>query len=236
MPISLDALGPDGGPIYAETNFSNFIVEPFNASSALIFIAISIYWLWKIRNEKMQFGFIFFSMSLMLIGGIGGTIYHAFRISKYYLLMDWLPITIITIFCSIYFLNKIFHKLFLSIIVVLFSLFIQYLIWDYAGKHDHHHSITLNYLLLGISILLPLVIYAYLQNWRNFKLVVYSLICFGLALFFRLVDAYEIFPFGTHFLWHTGGAAATWFMVDFMYLENDKFIKELNQIKWDIDL
>ncbi len=236
MSIPLDALGPDGGPIYAETNFSNFIVEPLNAASALIFIAISSYWLWKIRYEKLQFGFIFSAMSLMLIGGIGGTIYHAFRVSKYYLLMDWLPITIITILCSIYFLNKIFHKLFLSIIVVLVSLLIQYFIWDYAGKHDHHLSITLNYLLLGFSILLPLGIYLYLQNWRNYKIVLYSLISFGLALTFRLIDAFEIFPFGTHFLWHTGGAIATWLMVDYMYLENDKFIKEVNQIKWDIEI
>jgi hemolysin III len=118
MSISHDALGPDGGPIYAETNFSNFIVEPMNALSAIVFILISAYWLWKIRKEAVQFGFIFFSMSLMFIGGIGGTIYHAFRISKYYLLMDWLPITIIIIFSSVYFLNKIFHKLVLSIIVV----------------------------------------------------------------------------------------------------------------------
>jgi hemolysin III len=236
MSIPLDALGPDGGPIYAETNFSNFIVEPLNASSALVFVAISSYWLWKIRTEKLQFGFIFFAMSLMLIGGIGGTIYHAFRVSKYYLLMDWLPITIITIFCSVYFLNKIFHKLLLSIIVVTVSLLIQYLIWDYAGKHDHHLSITLNYLLLGFSILLPLAIYLYLQNWRNYKIVLYSLISFGLALAFRLIDAFEIFPFGTHFLWHTGGAIATWLMVDFMYLENDKFIKEVNQIKWEIEI
>jgi hemolysin III len=234
MSISHDALGPDGGPIYAETNFSNFIVEPMNALSAIVFIVISAYWLWKIRKEAVQFGFIFFSMSLMFIGGIGGTIYHAFRISKYYLLMDWLPITIIIIFSSVYFLNKIFHKLVLSIIVVTLSLLAQYFIWNFAGKHDHHLSITLNYLLLGISILLPLLFYLYLQKWRNLKLVLFSLISFCLALFFRLIDVYDILPFGTHFLWHTGGAFATWFIVKYIYLENDKFIKEVNQIKWDI--
>jgi hemolysin III len=236
MSISHNALGPDGGPIYAETNFSNIIVEPMNALSAIVFIIISTYWLWKIRNEALQFGFIFFSMSLMLIGGIGGTIYHAFRVSKYYLLMDWLPITIIIIFCSVYFLNKIFHKLFLSILVVSISLLIQYYIWDYAGKHDHHLSITLNYLLLGISILLPILIYLFLQNWRNVKLVMLSLLFFSLALFFRLIDAYEILPFGTHFLWHTGGALAAWFIVKYIYLENDKYVKKVNQIKWDIEI
>lgn len=224
MAASFNLLGPDGGPIYSETNFNNLVVEPFNAGSAVLFVGISLYWISKIGNNRMQFGFVFFASCLMLIGGIGGSLYHGFRWSKWFLLMDWLPITILCVLASVYFLNKLFHKLSYAILSMAIALIIQWLIWEFAGKHDNHHDITLNYALLAVSILLPLVYYLKTNNFRNSKWVIYALVSFVLALLFRLLDAYEFIPFGTHFLWHIGGAMASHSMLQFMYLENDIFI------------
>ncbi|GAB1448513.1 hypothetical protein MASR2M44_15260 [Bacteroidota bacterium] len=228
MAIPFDLLGPDGGPIYSETNFSNFVVEPFNAGSAVLFMGISLYWIWKLWPSKLQFGFVFFASCLMLIGGLGGSLYHGFRWSKWFLLMDWLPITVLCILASVYFLNKLFHQLYYALFAMGTALLIQWLIWEYAGKHDGHHHTTLNYALLAISILLPVIYYLRKNHFRNGKWVAYALISFLLALCFRLIDAYEFLPFGTHFLWHIGGAIASHSMLQFMYLENDLFVSTQN--------
>ena len=48
--LPIDAELPDGGPIYWETNLNEWIVEPYNALSAIPFIAIALYWLIKVRG------------------------------------------------------------------------------------------------------------------------------------------------------------------------------------------
>jgi hypothetical protein len=39
----------DGGPIYAETDLSKIVAEPWNAYSSLTFLLPVIYWFFKLR-------------------------------------------------------------------------------------------------------------------------------------------------------------------------------------------
>src|SRR5262249_1785758 len=73
----------DGGPKSRETDLSRdrWIVEPWNAATASLFILISLFWAWKLRGRYRQFLFLSLCLLILGVGGIGGTLYHGFRSS-----------------------------------------------------------------------------------------------------------------------------------------------------------
>ena len=83
---------PDGGPLYRETNLNAFIAEPWNAGSSVVFILIAFYLIWKTQRIKTLPLLLKIAPVILLIGGIGGTLYHAFRVSSFFLFLDVAPI------------------------------------------------------------------------------------------------------------------------------------------------
>jgi hemolysin III len=72
------SITPDGGPLYTETNFDHFIREPFNATTAVLYLFLAIYWIIQIqKNKNLQSRFLMFALPVLAIGGIGGTLFHA---------------------------------------------------------------------------------------------------------------------------------------------------------------
>ncbi len=67
----------DGGPYYTETNPANFIVEPWNAISSLLYLLPAIYWATKIRKHIRENSFVAFCVPLLILGGLGSTFFHA---------------------------------------------------------------------------------------------------------------------------------------------------------------
>jgi len=63
--------GPDGGPLYAETNLEHWIAEPYNAMTAAVFVFIACYWLWRIRRDFRHRPFLAFASPVLALGGIG---------------------------------------------------------------------------------------------------------------------------------------------------------------------
>ena len=100
----------DGGPIYTETNPDHWIVEPWNAISSLMIVIPAIIWLFKIRGQFKDYRFLIFAIPLMVLGGTGSTLFHAFRVSQFFLFMDVLPTAILTLSLSIYFWVKVFKR------------------------------------------------------------------------------------------------------------------------------
>jgi hypothetical protein len=207
----------DGGPIYTETNLKNIIVEPFNALSALVFLGMSIYWFFKLRGNFSRFSFLTISLILLTIGGVGGTIYHAFRNSSFFLFMDWLPIVILCVMVSIYFQWKVFQKWHYVIIIFLSVLIIERLIWYFIPVTEEHLRSNVNYTIMGAMVFLSTRAFLKINNYYQWPLVLYSLIAFSFALFFRIADNWMPIPIGTHFLWHIFGAIAGNFMFLFIY-------------------
>lgn len=94
---------PDGGGLYTETNLNHLIVEPFNTFTALIFVVIAIYWIRRLLKTKNKGRIFYLTLSIILLfGGIGGTIYHAFRYHKFFLYLDWVPIVLVSFAVSLY--------------------------------------------------------------------------------------------------------------------------------------
>src|SRR5579872_6704356 len=92
---------PDGGPRYTETPPDPYapdaplIAEPWNAITASFFIFIVAAWAWRLRGRYRLYPFLCCCMPILLTGGIGGTLYHATRISKLFFRLDVIPISVL---------------------------------------------------------------------------------------------------------------------------------------------
>lgn len=211
---------PDGGPVYSETNLSQFIVEPWNTASAIVFVLIVIYWIYKLKKSKKRNSFLQYGTPILGIGGVGGTLYHAFRSSHYFLIMDYLPILLLCISAGVYFTFKAFPKkryVGLSIFVFIAA---QYLAFHYLPSGL---STNVSYALLGLSILLPTLAWMFQTQFRYYYYVLLALLSFATALTCRILDFHNSFlPMGTHWLWHSFGALACHLMFLYLFSVNEE--------------
>src|SRR5690349_15240074 len=81
---------PDGGPRYKETPPDPTLVsvaEPYNAVTAALFLVIVLAWGWRLWGRFGRYPFLAACGPILLAGGIGGTLYHAFRTQRAYFLL-----------------------------------------------------------------------------------------------------------------------------------------------------
>lgn len=191
----------DGGLLYRETALHHSIVEPWNAFSSLAFLIPAFFFLYKLRGQYREQGFlVFFCSPLLILGGLGSTFYHAFRVSFWLLLMDVLPILVLTLGVSIYFWWGIFQKKYW--ILIIFMVF-SGLFYGFRSVWDGQDLISANYFLRGTLLFLPCFLYLFKTGFNGWKDFLFALILFSFALIFRYLDNKITFPpMGTHFLWH----------------------------------
>ncbi len=207
----------DGGPRYFETDLSMPVVEPWNMASAAVFMIIVIWWLYTLRGRFGKHKFVSIALPILAVGGIGGTLYHGFRVSKFFLVMDWLPILILTLMATYLFIYITTKKRWLALGLIVLA----------AIAHEAIHyfirpSIANNlaYTLLGLTVLIPLIVVVFRSNGRYGVWVVLALLTFCFALLFRVLDPQGWLPMGTHFLWHLFGAMACHFMFVYIFKLN----------------
>lgn len=204
----------DGGPIYMETSPGEFIIEPWNAFSSLLIIIPAVYWLIRMKKEGNLNTMAWIAIVLIMAGGLGSALFHAFRASVFFLIMDVLPTALLTITLSVFFWIKVLKKWWFALIIYipLFSLRFLFV------TLPEHTAINLSYFITGVSIGLPLLIYLYQTNFIKWESVVMTIISFSIALLFRQLDKLhiEVLPMGTHFLWHTFSAVGAFFMLDYL--------------------
>ncbi|RYZ84691.1 MAG: hypothetical protein EOP06_17630 [Proteobacteria bacterium] len=210
----------DGGMLYTETDLTRLFPEPLNAITSLFFLVLAAYWLWKLRGKYRQHAYLTFSVVLLSIGAIGGSIYHGLRIWRVFIMMDWLPIMLLCVFTGIYFIVRLTRWYWAALVVIVYGIF-QYLARQQMRVGGNIQLfINVNYSILGLLVLGPVLAYLLKTNFAHGKWVGFALVAFLLALLFRVVDGYEWFAFGTHFLWHTFGAIAGFCMLEFLYRIN----------------
>ncbi len=210
----------DGGMLYTETNLQHIFPEPLNAVTSVFFLAIALYWTFKLWGKWQQHTFLSMAVLLLYIGGIGGTIYHGLRQWNFFIMMDWLPIMLLCVFAGIYFIVRLTRWYYALLLVVLYAAF-QYFARDYVKpRGDMQLFININYAIMAGIVLLPVVAYLIHTRFKNGMWVGVALIAFILALTFRIADAWQWLFFGTHFLWHTFGAVAAFCMFKYIYMIN----------------
>ncbi|WP_343523027.1 hypothetical protein [Pedobacter sp.] len=215
---------PDGGILYTETNLNQLFPEPFNTITSCFFLAIALYWTIRLWGKFKQHKFLSIALVLLYIGGIGGTTYHGLRRWPVFIMMDWMPIMLLCLSAGIYFLSKLIKWYFAILIVAVYAFF-QFYVRSLFSQGDFQVFININYAFMAAMVLFPVFGYLIKTEWRNGKWVGFALIAFIFALTFRVVDKWGLLSMGTHFLWHTFGAIASFCMLNFIYLVNDKKVQ-----------
>lgn len=204
----------DNGPLYRETvDLSEFIVEPWNAYSSLTFIVVALILLWQLRGKFTAFPFIvFFCVPLLIIGGLGSTLFHAFRSSVWLLLLDVLPIVALVLGVSIWMWLKVLSPKWLVIpIIVIFAV----LTYSVGLLFDGQDQISAGYVVRGTMLLLPCALYLRKTHFKQGFLLLLTSLFLVLALICRYIDEktfIDFMPWGTHWLWHINTAVAAYFL------------------------
>lgn len=215
MPIN--QLPLDGGMLYKETDMAQLFPEPLNAITAILFLAIAIFWTVKIKSSFKEYPFLAYCLVLLYIGAIGGTVYHAFRQWPVFIMMDWMPIMLLCFSAGFYFLAQSI-KWYYAVVMVLVYLVLTLGLRNWILVDNPSLFINVNYGIMASFVLFSVLSYLIYTQWKAGKWVGFALLSFALALTFRIVDKWDWFSFGTHFLWHTFGAAATFCMFNYIYL------------------
>ncbi|QIY89500.1 hypothetical protein [Chryseobacterium gallinarum] len=222
MPVN--PIPADGGMLYKETDMTQFFPEPLNAITALLFLALAVFWTIKMKGNFKKYPFLTYCLILLFIGGIGGTVYHAFRQWPVFIMMDWMPIMLLCFSAGFYFLTQSL-KWYYAVIMVLGYLILMLGLRNWILIDNPSLFININYAIMASFVLFSVLSYLIYTQWKAGKWVGFALLSFVLALISRIVDNWELLSFGTHFLWHTFGAAATFCMFNYIYLTRNTIRK-----------
>jgi hypothetical protein len=222
-PVAIER-GPDYGPLYTESpvelkagkGFPGTVAEPWNAATAFLFVLIVVYWLVRLRGRLKQYPFLAVCLPILLVGGIGGTLYHGLRIWVVFFLMDLIPIYLLGLIVSLYWWIRIGPRL-----THLLGMLVVFALLQVLGKWQlpPAWAIQVSYASLALLILVPLVILLVRTKGRHWQWIATALASFAIAWFFRIADTWDppLLPMGTHWLWHTFGAATTFALSEYVF-------------------
>ncbi|HUS47150.1 MAG TPA: hypothetical protein VM098_03445 [Phycisphaerae bacterium] len=207
---------PDRGPIYVETHLDRLIAEPWNAATAALFLVLAGWWLVKLRGRYRRFAFLTVCMFVLIVGGVGGTVYHAFRSHRAWLFMDFLPIVVLAVGGAVWLWLRALRPWWLALLVVA-----PFLVLPPMGFRalPRHMAINFGYSAQALLVLVPAVIVLVRTRGAHWPWPVGALACFVLALSARAADAAagSFLPMGSHWLWHVFGAGTAHCMSMYIY-------------------
>ena len=207
---------PDGGPIYVETpadpeSFPGLVAEPWNTVTAAFFIVIPLIWLWALRGRYRNYPFLICCLPILLTGGIGGTLFHGLRQYRAFFLMDVVPIYLLGLIVAVYLWIRLGPRLIYLLGMIAFLAFLQ-LVARY--QLPMQWMINVSYASLAMIVLIPIVLVLLRTRFHHGEWI-YT----ALAWVCRIVDKERppLLPMGTHWLWHTFGAATTAAVIMYVY-------------------
>jgi hypothetical protein len=219
---------PDHGPRYTETPPDPFspdaplIAEPWNAITASFFIFIVAFWAWRLQGRYRNYPFLCCCMPILLAGGIGGTLYHATRVSVVYFLLDVVPISALGLAGAVFMAIRYWggRGWWFVPAVTLFYIAVNRLLFAAFRPMDIQWAVNLSYASLALVVLIPIGLVLLRTRFRYAGWVVAGVISFAIAWFCRLVDrqSASYLPMGSHWLWHTFGAITTMLIIEYFYL------------------
>ncbi len=227
---------PDFGPRYTETPPDPYgpnaplPAEPYNTATAALFVAIVVVWAWRLKGRYGRFPFLSACLGVLLVGGVGGTLYHALRTSRAFFLMDVVPISLLGVAGAVYLAVKLWHRNgwwyllgalagYGAFTALLFRVIEPLPFVRRLGGDPHTLAVNANYAALAVVVIVPLFVTLLRTRFRDVGWVAVGLVSFAVAWFFRLVDvrAGVYLPMGSHWLWHTFGAVSTAALIEYFY-------------------
>lgn len=214
----------DSGPIYQETIMGRWPVEPWNTFSNVVILFSLFYWSYHVYKNPKQHLFMAICIPFIYLGVFGATMYHSTRSHEVWLLMDWVPIAVLSIATSIYFMIKVRLHWAIQPAVVLSPFFIPYLFYITIDIPEVYISM-LSYGMNALMILGPIYIYLRATNFNNWHIIGLSVLSIFLGIMFRTMDkgvGAELFPMGTHWLWHAFSGLSVYFLMEYVYKMNNQ--------------
>ena len=227
---------PDRGPRYTETPPDQrapdapFVAEPWNAVTASFFVWIMVAWVWRLRGRYRDFPFLVCCLPILLVGGIGGTLYHAFRSHALYFYLDVIPISVLGVAGGVFMAMKAWGRAgwwyllggtlaYLGFSGLFFVVIAPLPVVARLARDPTAVAVNASYAALAMVVLTPLVWSLVKTRFRHVGWVVAGLVSFALAWTFRLVDRNigSTLPMGSHWLWHTFGAITTGLVIEYFY-------------------
>ncbi len=220
----------DNGPLYAETVLGRFPVEPWNTASNAIFLFLIIYFAFRTKLDPRRYPFIVSCLPVLGVGMVGGTLYHATRSDPLWLVLDYLPIMILTGAASVFFWRILLGSFAKALALGVLPILCMRLLFKFAAI-PIIVRITLGYTLLATAVILPSILVCIQGNSRGARLLTVAVVSFIIAIFFRFADlgfGAPLLPMGTHFLWHLFGGISTWGLMEFVMLQEALRLRNLD--------
>jgi hypothetical protein len=216
----------DSGPIYTETVLGHPpVVEPLNTLSNFIFLWIMWRW-WRRNREYGPYPVASWGLPIMFASFIGGTVYHATRSHEFWYLLDWIPIYILALGVAAFIWTRLYGtKRGISIFATLsLTLITLNAAAELRSSWEPVTLISLSYGSLVIANLLPLTLHARRPEAQGARrwLVAGGFIMAS-AIGFRQLDVHiahhhiDVWPHGSHFMWHLLGGLAVNCMLEYLW-------------------
>ncbi len=227
--LAVQAAGrrPGAGPIYVETDMHRVLVEPWNAASATLFLLMAVSWVIRLRGQYRKHAFLTACLPLMVIGAVGGTVYHAFRGQRVWLFMDWMPIAILCLAGSIYLWSKLLKRWWYALLIIPAVVILQTLNFRVFFRYFRQMGIAITYTTMAVLVAASAVGVLWKTRWRNGIFPLLAAVFFLVAISMRTLDAWavrhpahwvhQVLPMGSHFLWHVFGALAGQMIIVYFY-------------------
>lgn len=192
----------DGGPIYQEFIAHTWIKEPWNALSSLIFFIPVLYYGFFSKWQFKKYWVWYSIVPFLIINGFGSTLYHAFRDSHIFRVMDFGGAAGAAFLVMFFFWQYVLKSWWKAItaLVIINCLRIPFLYIDLPKQW----FINIQYAITGIMAAIPIIVYLIRKKGHQIGALMGAVFFMILALVFRMIDRelWQPFPMGTHWLWH----------------------------------
>ncbi len=217
----------DFGPNYHEFIADAVVKEPWNAYSSLFFLVPVIFWLFKLYGKYRENWMIVIILPFLFMNGVGSTLYHAFRDSNFFLILDFAPAIVICLITGTYLWTKILKKWYWGLLILLGAYLVAPLMIMLFERWLGEVGGNIGYFTIGAAFLTPALLILLRTKFYKWTLVFWSVLLLNGALVFRSLDHPtpnpwpETLPMGTHFLWHILSALAVFTLgYYFYYIKN----------------
>ncbi len=143
----------DFGPQYHEFVADALIKEPWNAYSSLFFLVPVVFWLIRLRGEYRENWIITLILPFLFLNGVGSTLYHAFRSSNFFLILDFAPAIVVCLITGTYLWTKVVRKWYWGLLILIAAYLIApFMMRLFVNLFGEAWS-NVGYVIIGIAFL-----------------------------------------------------------------------------------